>query len=61
MNRIVVALIAAVGMFAMAALAGDEATDRSATVAITATNAVGPKIQFDKTVYDSARPRWCNS
>ncbi len=53
MNRTVVALIASVGMFAIAALAEDEATDPSATTATT--NAVGPRIRFDKTVYDFGR------
>jgi hypothetical protein len=42
-------------MYAVAALAEDEATDPSATTATPTTNAVGPRIQFDKTVYDFGR------
>jgi hypothetical protein len=39
-------------MSAATVLAEDAATDRSAPIATTTTNVVGPRIQFDKTVYD---------
>jgi hypothetical protein len=39
-------------MFAVTALAEDAPTDPSVTVTTAATNVVGPRIQFDKTVYD---------